>query len=490
MINPNFLILTNTRGSVWQRSIGAYQLAHHCRVHGLTAQVIDFTDLFSLEELMSIVNKFVSNDLIAVGVSTTFYSNTDEEASPIVAKNASSNLKSNIDIEDKIKIVLETVKLNSPSIKIIAGGANSWQVANNPLFDAVFHGYSEEAVVKYLKNQKYMIFPKVGTTSIINGDLEQFNVNALDHRYLPQDIILNNETLPIEIARGCIFKCRFCSYPLNGKKKLDYLRNSNLIKEELEYNYTNFGTTNYFFTDDTFNDSTEKIVELHKIFTSLTFKINFVCYLRIDLLIAHPDQIQLLKEMGLRSVVFGIETFHRSASKVVGKGANPERIKSMLLDLYYKHWNQEVSITCSMIIGLPGESEEHVRKSFNWFRCDGKDLCDSWWPLTINSSGHYRSEFDINHSKYGYRLNTGGEEWVSDTMTHSKAFALSQEFNNIGMFSDNQPGSWMIMAMRSYGYTQEEIMSWSVKNIPWRTLIKKRLRLFSEYKRRLQTLAN
>jgi hypothetical protein len=75
-------------------------------------------------------------------------------------------------------------------------------------------------------------------------------------------------------------------------------------------------------------------------------------------------------------------------------------------------------------------------------------------------------------------------------MTHSKAFALSQEFNNIGMFADNQPGSWMIMAMRSYGYTQEEIMSWSVKNIPWRTLIKKRLRLFSEYKRRLQTLAN
>jgi radical SAM superfamily enzyme YgiQ (UPF0313 family) len=30
------------------------------------------------------------------------------------------------------------------------------------------------------------------------------------------------KVLPIEIARGCIFKCKFCSYPLNGKQNLDF----------------------------------------------------------------------------------------------------------------------------------------------------------------------------------------------------------------------------------------------------------------------------
>jgi hypothetical protein len=484
LLKPNLVLLTNTRGSVWQRSIGAYQVAHHCRLHGFVVQVIDFTDFFTEEELIGVLSKLISDNLLAVGISTTFYSKQDD-SNPLLANNAISNLRGDADIDGKISNVFKYIKHYNPNVKIIAGGANSWQLENNILFDAVFHGYSEESVVNYLKDakskQKTRLHPKKNGIDIINGDLETFNIEALEHRWLKEDIVLHNETLPIEIGRGCIFKCKFCSYPLNGKKKFDYIRDYSKIVEEMEYNYATFGTTNYFFTDDTFNDSTEKIQALHRAFASLSFKINFVCYLRADLLHRFPKQIRLLKEMGLRSVVFGIESLHQGAANSVGKGMNVEKMKQFLLDLYYKHWNKEVSITCSMIIGLPGEDEQHVRSAFNWFRNEGVDLCDSWWPLTISTTGHYLSKFDKEHAKFHYDLSQG-EPWISPTMKYSDAYRLSQEFNSIGMNHNNHPGSWMILALRSYGYSQEELMEWQVKDMPWRTLLKKRLRMFQEYK--------
>lgn len=487
LLTPNLILLTNTRGSVWQRSIGAYQVAHHCREHGYVVQVIDFTDFFNKQELVDIVTKLLSNNLLAIGISTTFYSALDEENDPKLSVNAGSNLRGLVAIDEKLSAVFNVAKDFNPNIKIIAGGANSWQVVGNDNFDAVFHGYSEQAVVEYLQSLEHKrpktLHPKLRDQEIVNGDLYYFDIEQLNHRYIESDIILDGETLPIEIGRGCIFKCKFCSYPLNGKKKNDYIRNYDLLKEELEYNYTTFGVTNYFFTDDTFNDSTEKIVALHKVFTSLSFKIGFVCYLRADLLYHHPKQITLLKEMGLNSVVFGVESLHHGAAKAIGKGMHPEKLKKFLLDLYYTHWKESVSITCSMIIGLPGETEEHVREVHTWFRTEGKDLCDSWWPLTISSKGHYQSEFDKQHEKYGYVLE--GEEWTSKIMSYRQAYKLSQEFNHVGMYRDNHPGSWMIEALLSYGLTLEELMSMQVKDMPWKKLLLKRMRMVKDYKRKL-----
>lgn len=495
MKKPNLIIFTNTRGSVWQRSIGAYQVAHHCRLNGFAVQIIDFTDFFSETELVEISKKLYSENLLAVGISTTFYSFVNEDfTNPVLVPAAGSIFRGNAAVDKQIASAIEFLKSQNPSIKVFAGGANSWQMEGNNYFDAVFHGYSEESVVKYLEElqqgKKKILYKKIGKQDIVNGDVERFDIERLQHRFTEQDIILNNETLPIEITRGCIFKCKFCSYPLNGKKKFDYIRDYDNIKDELIFNYEHYGTTNYFFTDDTFNDSTEKVQGLHEVFTKLPFKINFVCYLRADLLQRFPEQIKLLKEMGLASVVFGIESFHPYAAKAVGKGTSREKLKKFLLDLYYNHWNEQVSITCSMIVGLPKETEQHLRESFEWFRTEGKDLCDNWYPLNINTTTHYQSAFDKEYSKYGYKLNVNNEEWVSDEMSHSQAYSISKEFNDIAMYKENQPGSWMIMSLRSYGFSQQELMSWKVKDISWKFLLRKRLRMVQEYKNKLTIFVN
>jgi radical SAM superfamily enzyme YgiQ (UPF0313 family) len=480
----DLVLLTNVSSPIWQRSIGAYQVAGHCRQAGFSSQVIDFTDLFKESELEKLLSLCVDANTLAIGVSTTFYSNKNSKG-----KFVSADRSVKQSLPETIIKVLGKLKQQYPNLKIIAGGANSFQLEGHQLFDAVFHGYSEQSVVEYLQEIKQLVprrlYPVKGSTAIVDGKSAHFDITDLGHSWHDIDCILPGETLPIEISRGCIFKCTFCAYPLNGKKKFDYLRDPELIKQELIYNYENFGTTNYFFTDDTFNDSTLKLERLHKVITELPFKIKFVTYLRLDLLYAHKEQIQLLKEMGLGSAFFGIETLNHQSGKTIGKGMNPNIVKEFLLDLYYNHWQELIPITCSFIVGLPWETKESVVNTREW--CKTTPLNDLWFPLYIGTDSHYKSEFDSNYEKYGYQLDIDGE-WLSETMTQAQALEISESFNSEGLYNDNTPSSWFLFGLLSYGFNISEIKNQKLKDMHWPSMLLKKYKLFNQYKQKLITI--
>jgi radical SAM superfamily enzyme YgiQ (UPF0313 family) len=477
-MSADLLLLTNVASPIWQRSIGAYQVASHVRKFGFGCQVIDFVDLFNIKELENIILSSIDSKTLAIGISTTFFSNQETKGKFISAKRNSNSV-----ITDNLRNLLLNVKKKFPTIKIIGGGANSYLIEDDSLFDTVFHGYSEQSVVDYLSELQdklpKKIYPKKNNQTIIDGKSSHFDITSLDHRWDKKDFILSGETLPIEISRGCIFKCNFCSYPLNGKKKFDYLRDPELIKDELIYNYENFGTTNYFFTDDTFNDSTIKLESLHKVITSLPFKIKFVTYLRLDLLNAHKEQIPLLKEMGLGSAFFGIETLNHESGKCIGKGMNPELVKSFLLDLYHNHWNSEIPFTCSFIVGLPGETVESVNQTHSWIT--STPFNGLWYPLYIKTNGHFKSEFDSNFKDYGYRLDDNNE-WYTDIMNYQQALDLSEEFNHIGLYNENTPSSWLLFGLLSYGFDISEIKQIKIKDLHWPSMLLKKFKLFRQYK--------
>lgn len=484
----NLIILTNTDSMVWQRSIGAYQVASHCRLNGVSCQVIDFTEMFAESDLIDMINKFIDEDTIAVGVSTTFYRNKDKNSF------IETDIKDNNPITDVLSTVLRTIKMQHPNIKLIAGGANSHIVKNNPLFNAVFHGYSEAALVSYLKDiraKKLNIYPTINTVQNIDGITGQFEIETLSHVWDNTDCVLPNETLPIEISRGCIFKCKFCSYPLNGKKKLDYLRSPECIQAELIDNYKKFGTTNYFLSDDTFNDSTYKLEQLHKIFTNLPFKIKFVTYLRLDLIYRFPEQITLLKEMGLGSAFFGIESLNHETAKAIGKGMPSDKVKEFLVDLHDNHWEGKIPFTCSFIVGLPKESTDSVTKTWEWV--SNTPFQDLWFPLRITPTAHYKSDFDINYTDYGYILDETEPfrcRWTNDMMDYDTAKELADKFNNGGAFGTKAPSSWFLFCLLSHGYSLDTFINTPNKDLPWKSFMLQKHRLFKTYKSKLLGLSN
>ena len=479
-MQKNLILLTNTASPIWQRSIGAYQVASHCRQNGFSCQIIDFTDYFTEDELYNILQNFIGPETLAIGVSTTFYFTAGSKEKYI---SPDRSLDSEV-IPEYIKSLLARLK-REHKLKIIAGGANSHRIKSDALFDTVIHGYSEQTVVNYLnslKSGKRTIYPKIGNTEYIDGSVDHFNIETLDHRWDESDCVLEGETLPIEISRGCIFKCKFCSYPLNGKKKFDYLRDPDRIKQELIYNYENFKTTNYFFTDDTFNDSTFKLEQLHRVITELPFKIKFVTYLRLDLLYAHPEQINMLYEMGLGSAFFGIESFNPESSKLIGKGMDPDKIKSFLYELHDVHWKREIPLTCSFIVGLPGESIEKLIESHEW--CKSAPINDLWFPLFIKTDSYYKSEFDINYTDYGYTLDQDGT-WSNEHMDFNSAVELSERFNKESLYSTKNPSSWYLFGLLNYGLSISDLKDTPVQNISKFSMARKHQRLIVQYKKLL-----
>jgi hypothetical protein len=244
------------------------------------------------------------------------------------------------------------------------------------------------------------------------------------------------ETLNLEVGRGCRFKCAFCNFPLIGQKNVnDYLKYPTHIRDELLENYERWGTTKYFIVDDTFNDSTEKLEMMAKVMSDLPFKIKFWCYTRIDLLATHPEQMELMKELGVAETFFGLETFNDKSSKTIGKGMPNSRRK----DTLYKAkeiWGDRVWMEGGFMIGLPYETQASWNETVEWLKREDCPLdISTCYPLNIvkktdRNQWFPTSWFDNNYEKFGYEFPHGGIEgvlaWEKNDGTDIQTFYQAQ----------------------------------------------------------------
>lgn len=479
------IIFTNMSGLFFQRTLGAYQLAHFLRGNNYNVQVIDFTDHFSTEELTTAVDKFLTDKTIAIGISTTFYKN--EDVNEFMPNDIKNTLVFN-EFPQNVLDVIQYAKNKFPKIKVVVGGGRTDLLTDNPLVDKIIQGYAEDETLAYLDEISKRV-PKIIPIALNGAPAPKpvfrkvFDIENLDHKFTEQDIVLRNETLPIEISRGCIFKCTFCAFPLNGKSKMDYLRDTGRIRDEMISNYEKFGTTNYFFGDDTFNDSTEKLERLHKMILTLPFKIKFTTYLRLDLLQAHQEQVPLLEEMGLASPFFGIETLNKKSGSSIGKGMHPEKVKEFLLQLEAEHWKKRIPIICSFIVGLPHETVETVTNTFNWIK--NTPLNSVFFPLIINDKKFYKSEFTTKYKDFGYYLDRDTGWWSNEYFNYDTATDLANKFNGELSKKENYPSAWFMMALLNHGYSLEELLTTPIQKLSFHKILRAKQRNINEYKKRL-----
>ena len=251
--------------------------------------------------------------------------------------------------------------------------------------------------------------------------------------WLPEDVV-NHTILPIEIGRGCIFSCAFCSFPMNGKQKLDFVKESEIIADELLYNFNNYGITQYYIVDDTFNDSVDKLKQIREVITKLPFKLKFWCYARLDLICTHPETLHILYDIGIRSMFFGIETLDRKSGLAIGKGYNREKQIAMISHI--KETYPEIHIRGSFIVGTPYESEESIRRTLDALISHEIKL-DS---ATINNlviaktqtEWAFNSKIGKDYKKFGYREVPGKHplfmSWENDELDSAKARELCKMF--------------------------------------------------------------
>jgi hypothetical protein len=224
-----------------------------------------------------------------------------------------------------------------------------------------------------------------------------------------------------------------------------------LIEEEIAYNYEKFKTTHYHFLDDTVNEDPDKVKNLSMIPKHTGVDIKWNGYLRLDLLSRYPDTPGQLKDSGMQSCFFGVETFHRESSRKIGKGWNGRAAKEFLPKLHKEIWKSDINIWANFIIGLPGESKDDIEETFKWCL---ENPIGSYRFVTLNlyknrtDSGTV-SEFNRNYQSYGYKLDDNNF-WENNFMTQREADEIAKQYNTI-LTSHNKLSSWSLFDAVSSG---------------------------------------
>jgi len=420
------------------RTLGAYRLATELRKYNYDVEVIDYLSFWKPQELLDYID--AGPKPLWIGFSSTFMGPGKQEYKP-----GQRVYHDKITRFDDDWGFWEEIKKRSP---IVIGGSKAERMKWIYDADWIVNGYADIAIIAlsdYISgknNDLKFTTETIGTlyNKRISYECKSINcqesypvndVTDIQTRFHETDFIQPNEVLPLEISRGCIFKCSFCAFPLNGKTKNDYVRPKEQIAEDIKLYQEQYKSNRYFFMDDTFNDTVEKMRMMKEVHDEVG-PFDFWAYGRLDLIASKPEMMDLVGQIGWKYFSFGVETFNRNAGKKIGKGADPNKLKECLKE--FKEKNPDSHILFEMIIGLPGETEESVHEAKQWF-LDNSDLWEEvhFKSLSIDNQKFnvWKSEMSLNPEKFGIKIvnfkeNNSGLRWEHESMSSSKANEISK----------------------------------------------------------------
>lgn len=455
-----------------QRSLGPYRIASELKKHGYNAQVIDYTQYMTTEEVIKAISKHLTRKTLWVGYSSTFFYKQRDRIATSLEKLYQSNPY------DRMQQIFSFIRSNS-NAKIVFGGAYALHNHADPMVDFYLAGYGDVAVVDMtnyiagktntLHSAKEIKFDNSNSILIDSGKYPEPSMDQLQTFWHDDNVnLIPGEGVPLEFARGCIFKCKFCSYPLLGKKKGTYIRDMEEVRDEMIMVWEKYGTDKFYITDDTFNDDNDKMEDVHKMFTSLPFKPKFVSFLRLDLINKFPHQADLLLEAGLVGNFFGIESFNHKSSRAIGKGLHPDKIKSRLSWVADK-WKGKVNIGVGLIIGLPYDDDKYYRELWDYIHSseypahytsvNGLHITDKSKGINL-----YGSEFAMNPEIYGYKFNEQGWYHEEQGTDFTSSLRIAEQFND-SLHDKIKIADFQVITSLATGVSMDDILNLTINQI-------------------------
>lgn len=169
--------------------------------------------------------------------------------------------------------------------------------------------------------------------------------------------------LSVETHRGCPYACRFCNSPAQRDLHLrqgagNFFRKKAIekVREEILYYKNNFNINYVFFWADTFFAYTkEEFDDFIKMYQEI--RLPFWCQTRPETVIAEPDRLRELREIGLHFLSFGLEHGNEKfRSEVIGRKMSNDTLRQA----FNITEASGIPFNVNNIIGFPGETRELV----------------------------------------------------------------------------------------------------------------------------------
>jgi anaerobic magnesium-protoporphyrin IX monomethyl ester cyclase len=270
------------------------------------------------------------------------------------------------------EIVCEA-KRHRPSLITLMGGphvsfAAERTLKDYPGIDLIVAGEGEETIAELMAGG---FNPKIWET--IPGLVFRNNGRIIDTGQRP--FIEDLDTLPLPArhllplsryqalgysisiitSRGCPYSCIFCQ----GRRMVGNrvrLRSAPLVVDEIE-EILSYGIDRINVADDLFVSSKGKVKEVCDEILRRSLRFGWSAFARVNTV--DLETLKLMREAGCDSVSFGVETGNPEMLKLIRKGITLDQVRHAV------SLCREAGIIAhtSFIVGLPGETEETLRKT-------------------------------------------------------------------------------------------------------------------------------
>lgn len=283
--------------------------------------------------------------------------------------------------------IAELCKQKHPDSIIVLGGPQAsvtdvTTMQSFPCIDIIMRGESEQNITP--------LFTAIGSGQRIHNipgitfrdgaqivrTAEAPPIAILDDLPLPDYSLIPRiddfNSLPIEVGRGCPFRCTFCSTKGFFQRHFRFRDTAHLLKLIVDL-HEKYGTCRLQFVHDNVTVSRKKMLELCNGIKRLGLDTRWTCSARVDCL--DRKLIDRMAEAGCDGVFMGIETGSKRMQRMIGKNLNLDKVTNVI------EWisDKAISFTVSFIIGFPDETLEDLEMTIRLmtllrFKGDGSEV--------------------------------------------------------------------------------------------------------------------
>ena len=240
-----------------------------------------------------------------------------------------------------------------PEVKIVLGGPEVSYIENHPFFD-------EKDFDFILKGEGEKSFYEL----ISSGRISNEKVLDLDEIPFPYDEenirLFENRIVYYESSRGCPFSCAYC---LSSAEKGVRFLSMERVKSDLEF-FSSHDVKQVKFVDRTFNADKKRAYEIWQfIIENFSDKnINFHFEIAADLLDENLISLLSTAPDGLIQLEIGIQSTKDETLILSCRKTDTEKVLANTNKLIEQG---NINIHTDLIAGLPGETPEDFKNSFN-----------------------------------------------------------------------------------------------------------------------------
>jgi radical SAM superfamily enzyme YgiQ (UPF0313 family) len=171
--------------------------------------------------------------------------------------------------------------------------------------------------------------------------------------------VQQNPTIPelgLTTSRGCYGRCSFCFLNM---EKLSYKSPARFEQEVADL--VGKHQIRYFYINDlTFTSNLERTYKICDVLAK--HNITWTCSTRVEKIL--PELLAYMHKCGCRDIWYGVESVDQAVLDLADKMTRVEEIEYAVAETV----KAGIKVAANLIVGLPGESEESLRKMMDFCR--------------------------------------------------------------------------------------------------------------------------